>query len=197
MSFFSGFINDGTVSDVNVTEVIKILNKPNFQGIQDVQQLTSVGTLPVRAALSWIWYDTTKKYLMIYCEEDDVHQLLIMDCHRVQEVWTALKGDVLSFNFNYSSVMYALTEEEIPPKQKELYQLTTIIVTQEIRCVMVIKVQYVRIGLLCWHANFCISVTSATQYIDSIVSKPLLLHILKFIFECFTLKFLHIAHLNA
>ena len=98
-------------------------------GIQDFQELFPVGTLPVRAVLSWSCYDTIKKCLMIYCDGDDSHQLLVMDCHRAQEVRTVLKGVVLPFNLNYSSVIYARIEVEIPPKQKELYRFTTIIVT--------------------------------------------------------------------
>ena len=68
---------------------------------------------------------------MIYCNEDEMQQHLLMDCHRAQEVWSILQGLGLVFNLNFNSVMYGLLEEKMPSKQKELLQQHSVCQTVE------------------------------------------------------------------
>lgn len=59
---------------------------------------------------------------MIYCDEDETKQHLLMDCDRVQGLWTQLKGLGIMFMLRYNPVSCELLEERPPSKHKALLQ---------------------------------------------------------------------------
>lgn len=121
-------------------KVIEIINDKRYsESIRDVRWLISVSRLPVRAVVSWSCYVTTTKCPMIYCNEQETQQHLLIDCYRSQQVWNILHGLGLSCDINYNSVTYGLITENIPQKHKELYQLVIIITSYKLwktRCAM-------------------------------------------------------------
>ena len=93
------------------------------ESILDERWLTLVGRLPVRAVVSWSCYVTTKKCPMIYCNDDETQQHLLIDCYRAQEVWNTLRTFGIHFDVNFNSVMYCIIKENLPSKHKEMMQL--------------------------------------------------------------------------
>ncbi|XP_037622927.1 histone H4-like [Sebastes umbrosus] len=56
---------------------------------------------------------------MIYCNEDETQQHLLMDCYRAQEVWSMLQGLGLAHEDGYKSVMYGLLDEKMSSLKKK------------------------------------------------------------------------------
>lgn len=142
-SKYGGLIKHKYLTDTESTEVIKTLKTKNLsESIRDVRWLISVNRLAVRAVVSWSCYVTTKTCPMIYCNEDETQQHLLMDCYRAQEVWSMLQGLGLAHEVGYKSVMYGLLDEKMSVKQKELSQLIISITCFKLwktRCVMVLE----------------------------------------------------------
>ena len=82
-----------------------------------------MGKFPVRAVVSWSCYVTTKKCPMIFCNDDETQQHLLMDCYRAQEVWDKLKTLGVRIDLCYKSGMYCIMEDKLPSKHTELIQI--------------------------------------------------------------------------
>ena len=86
--------------------------------------------------------NNNKKCPMIYCEEDETQQHLLMDCYISKEVWEKLKVYSVNIELSYKSVMYCIIDEILSENQKELLQIIICIVCIKLwktRCCMIIQ----------------------------------------------------------
>ena len=96
-------------------------------------------------ALKWLEgvENTQKKWCpMIYCNDDETQQHLLMDCYRAKWVLDKLKVYGVNFKLSYKSVTYCIIDDVLSEKHKELIQIIICIVYFKLwktRCCMVLQ----------------------------------------------------------
>ncbi len=120
---YGGYIQFKNDSVSKSTEIMTIFFKKKdvSESIRDVRWLVSVSRLPARAVVSWSCHVTTKLCPIIYCDENETQERLLINCYGRQEVWIFLSCLGRPFDLNYGPVMNGLINEKLKTAKMNYY----------------------------------------------------------------------------